>query len=390
MTNVVLNKRKNRRIEEGHPWIYDNEIRQIQGEVSPGDIVNVYDNTHKFIGRGYINPNSKIQIRILTRDKDEAIDQDFFRRRIIEAWEYRKRFADPVSCRVIFGEADFLPGLIVDKFGDYLVVQTLALGIDQYKEMIVQLLAEIIQPVGIYERNDVPVRELEGLPQQTGFLLGEFPTTVKMEENGIQMFVDLAEGQKTGYFLDQKENRAAIKPLVKDAEVLDCFTHTGSFTLHAVHYGAKSVKAVDISEHAIEFVKRNVALNGFTDRVSYEVQNVFDLLRDFDETGKQFDVVILDPPAFCKSRSAIGGAKRGYKEINLRGIKIVRRGGFLVTASCSHYMYPEEFSQVINEAAVDAGRQLRLIEYRYQSKDHPILLNFGESLYLKFQIYQVF
>ncbi|AZR73832.1 SAM-dependent methyltransferase [Anoxybacter fermentans] len=389
MTNVILRKRKNRRIENGHPWIYDNEILKIEGEVKPGDIVNVLNHARSFIGRGYINPNSKIRIRLLTRE-DEEIDRNFFRRRITRAWEYRKRFYDTSSCRVIFGEADFLPGLIVDKFGDYLVIQTLALGIDQYKEMIVELLDEIIQPKGIYERNDVPVRELEGLPQKKGFLKGEFDTVVEIEENGIRMLVDLAEGQKTGYFLDQKENRAAIEPLVRDALVLDCFCHTGAFTLHALHYGAREVTAVDISEQAIDFVKKNVALNGYEDRVKYEVANAFDLLREYADRGEKFDVVILDPPAFCKSRSAIEGAKRGYKEINLRGMKIVKPGGFLVTASCSHYMYPEIFTEVILDAAADAGKQLRLVEYRYQSKDHPILMSYRESLYLKFFIYQVF
>lgn len=389
MVNVVLRKRKNRRIENGHPWIYDNEIFKIEGSVMPGDIVNVLNHSRTFIGRGYINPNSKIQIRLLTR-VDEPIDREFFRRRIAEAWEYRKRFCDPASCRVIFGEADFLPGLVVDKFGEVLVIQTLALGIDQYKEMIVEILDELIEPIGIYERNDVPVRELEGLKQQTGFLKGEFDTTVQMEENGIRMYVDVAEGQKTGYFLDQKENRASIEPIVQGARVLDCFTHTGSFTLHALHYGATEVTAVDISEHAIEFVKKNVALNGFEGKVNYVVANAFDLLRDYEEQKEQFDVVILDPPAFCKSMNAVEGAKRGYKEINLRGLKIVKPGGFLVTASCSHYMFPETFTEVIMDAASDAGKQIRLVDFGYQGKDHPVLMSFRESLYLKFYIYQVF
>lgn len=355
----------------------------------PGDIVNVLNHSRTFIGRGYINPNSKIQIRLLTR-VDEPIDREFFWRRIAEAWEYRKRFCDPASCRVIFGEADFLPGLVVDKFGEVLVIQTLALGIDQYKEMIVEILDELIEPIGIYERNDVPVRELEGLKQQTGFLKGEFDTTVQMEENGIRMYVDVAEGQKTGYFLDQKENRASIEPIVQGARVLDCFTHTGSFTLHALHYGATEVTAVDISEHAIEFVKKNVALNGFEGKVNYVVANAFDLLRDYEEQKEQFDVVILDPPAFCKSMNAVEGAKRGYKEINLRGLKIVKPGGFLVTASCSHYMFPETFTEVIMDAASDAGKQIRLVDFGYQGKDHPVLMSFRESLYLKFYIYQVF
>lgn len=389
MVNVVLRKRKNRRIENGHPWIYDNEIFKIEGDVKPGEIVNVLNQSRTLMGRGYMNPNSKIQIRLLTR-VDEPIDREFFRRRIREAWEYRKQFCDPDSCRVIFGEADFLPGLVVDKFGDILVIQTLALGIDQFKAMIVELLDELIQPRGIYERNDVPVRELEGLRQQTGFLKGEFDTTVEMMENGIRMYVDVAEGQKTGYFLDQKENRASIRPVVQGARVLDCFTHTGSFTLHSLHYGAKEVTAVDISEHAIELVKKNVALNGWEGKVNYVVANAFDLLRDYEEQKEQFDVVILDPPAFCKSMNAVEGAKRGYKEINLRGMKIVKPGGFLITASCSHYMFPETFTDVIMDAAADAGKQLRLVDSGYQGKDHPILMSFRESLYLKFYLYQVF
>lgn len=389
MINVILRKRKNRRIENGHPWIYDNEIWKIEGEIAPGEIVNVLNQSRTYIGRGYFNPNSKITIRLLTRE-DERIDREFFRRRIEQAWEYRKRFCDPASCRVVFGEADFLPGLVVDKFSDYLVIQTLALGIDQFKDWIVDILDELIQPKGIYERNDVSVRELEGLDLRTGFLKGNFDTTIQMEENGIKMYVDVAEGQKTGYFLDQKENRAAIAPLVKDARVLDCFCHTGSFTLHALQYGAKEVTAVDISEHAIEFVKKNVALNNFGDRVNYVVANAFDLLREYDEKKEEFDVVILDPPAFCKSLNALEGAKRGYKEINLRGMKLVKPGGFLVTASCSHYMYPETFTEVLQDAAADAGKQLRLVEYRYQAKDHPILMSYRESLYLKYYIYQVF
>lgn len=388
MLKVTLKTGEDKRILRGHSWIYDNEIKSVEGPVTPGAIADVYSFKDNFIGRGYINPKSKIRVRILTT-KQEQINREFFYQRIKTAWDYRQKVVDTSCCRVIFGEADFLPALIVDKFGDYLVVQTLALGIDQYKEMLVDILAEIIQPKGIYERNDVSIRELEGLEQRKGFLKGKFPTTVQVEENGIKLWVDLENGQKTGYFLDQKENRAAIRPIVKDCRVLDCFSHSGSFALHAVQYGAKEVTALDISEHAIDYVKKNVELNGFQDRVQYRVGNAFDVLREYQQEKEEFDVVILDPPAFAKSKSALRGAVRGYKDINLRGMKILKEGGFLVTCSCSHYMYTDLFLDTIKEAAFDARKTLRQVEFRTQSKDHPILLNSDESLYLKFGIFQV-
>lgn len=388
MLKVILKKGEDKRILRGHSWIYDNEIEVVQGQVTPGAIADVYNFKNNFIGRGYINPRSKIRIRILTT-KQEEINREFFYQRIKTAWEYRKKVVDTNCCRVIFGEADFLPALIVDKFADYLVLQTLALGIDQYKEILVDILDEIIQPKGIYERNDVPIRQLEGLEQKKGYLKGIFPTTIQVEENGIRLWVDIENGQKTGYFLDQKENRAAIRSIVKDSRVLDCFSHTGSFTLHAAQFGAKEVTALDISDHAIEYVKRNVELNGFQDRVRYKVGNAFDVLREYQQAKEEFDVVILDPPAFAKSKSAIKGAIRGYKDINLRGMKILREGGFLVTCSCSHYMYPDLFLDTIKDAAFDAKKTLRQVEFRTQSKDHPILLNSDESLYLKFGVFQV-
>ncbi|QIB27381.1 class I SAM-dependent rRNA methyltransferase [Caloranaerobacter azorensis] len=388
MAKVILKKHRDKRILKGHLWVFDNEIERIEGDYEPGDIVDVYNSINKFLGRGYINPKSKIRVRIMTR-KQEEIDREFFKKRIENAWEYRKRLVDTSSCRVIFGEADFIPALIVDKFSDYLVVQTLALGIDKYKDMIVELLDEIIKPKGIFERNDVPVRELEGLEQRKGFLKGTFDTKIEIVENGIKMVVDIENGQKTGYFLDQRENRAAIKPLVKDARVLDTFTHTGGFALHAAHYGAKEVIAVDISEHAIDYVNQNAKLNGFEDKIQGVVGNVFDVLRDYHKNKEKFDVVILDPPAFCKSRSALEGAYRGYKEINLRAMKIIKPGGFLVTCSCSHYMTPELFMEMIQDAAKDAKKTLRQIEVRTQAKDHPILLGSDESLYLKCVIVQV-
>ncbi|MCX7902931.1 MAG: class I SAM-dependent rRNA methyltransferase, partial [Caloramator sp.] len=309
--------------------------------------------------------------------------------RILDAWNYRKKVIETTCCRVVFGEADFLPALIVDKYSDYLVLQTLALGIDKYKDVIVKVLKEIFNPKGIYERNDVPVRELEGLNQQKGFLTEPFDTTVITEENGVKFYVDIENGQKTGYFLDQKENRAAIKDIVKDADVLDCFCHTGSFSLHAARYGAKSVLGIDISEHAVEFARKNAELNGFQDICKFETYNAFDVLHPWSKEGRKFDVVILDPPAFTKSRDTVENAMRGYKEINLRAMKLLKPGGFLVTASCSHHLTPELFYQVIMDAAIDAKKTIRQVEYRTQSKDHPILWNSGETLYLKFLILQI-
>jgi len=388
MTKVILKKGEEERIQMGHPWVFDNEVKSIDGSFDPADIVDVYDFKNRFLGRGYINPKSKILIRILTRQQEE-INKEFFRKRIIDAWEYRKKLVDTSSCRVIFGEADLLPALIVDKFGDYLSIQTLSLGIEKYRDIIIELLDEILQPNGIYERNDVKIREKEGLKQQKGFIKGPFDTTVQIQENEVKMWVDIENGQKTGYFLDQRENRAALKPLVKDARVLDTFTHTGGFALHAAYYGAKEVTAVDISEHAVEYVKRNAELNGLQHKIKGVVGNVFDVLKDYQVNNEKFDVVILDPPAFCKNKSALEGAYRGYKEINLRAMKILNPGGFLVTCSCSHYMYPGLFMEMIQDAARDAKRIVRQVEFRTQAKDHPVLYGNDESMYLKCVILQV-
>lgn len=388
MTKVILKKGEEKRIQMGHPWIFDNEVKAIEGSYESGDIVDVHDFKGGFLGRGYINRKSKILIRLLTR-KQEEIDREFFRKRISDAWEYRKKFVDTSSCRLIFGEADLLPALIVDKFGDYLSMQTLALGIEKYKDMIVELLQEIVQPKGIFERNDVQIREKEGLEQKKGFLLGEFDPIVEIMENEIRMLVDIENGQKTGHFLDQRENHAAIKPLVKDARVLDTFTHTGGFALHAAYYGAKEVTAVDISEHAIDYVMRNAELNGLQDKINGVVANVFDYLKECQVKNEKYDVVILDPPAFCKTKSALEGAYRGYKEINLRGMKLVKPGGFLVTCSCSHYMLPSLFEEMLQDAARDAKKIIRQVEFRTQAKDHPILIGSSESLYLKCYILQV-
>jgi len=376
------------RVAKGDPWVYDNEIDVIEGSYAPGDIVDVYDFKRRFIGRGYINPRSKIRIRIMSYRR-EPVDKAFFVRRISDAWAYRQRFADTSCCRVVFAEADFLPGLIVDKFSDYLVVQILTLGMEKFKDVIAEALDEVIKPKGIYERDDVQIRELEGLKQKKGFLKGNFDTEVEIVENGVRIIVDLENGQKTGYFLDQKENRAAIAPVVADAEVLDCFCHTGAFALHACKYGAKSVIAVDISDEALAQAKCNAELNGFEDRIEYICGNAFDVLHEYQKESRQFDAVILDPPAFAKSKKALAGAKRGYKDINLRAMRIIKPGGFLVTCSCSHYMLPDMFQQVIAEAAQDAGRLLRQVEFRTQAKDHPYLISYPESLYLKCGIYQV-
>ncbi len=389
MGKIFLIRNKEFRVDSGHPWLFRSDIERVSGNPLPGDAVDVFGLDGRFLGRGLFNPNSQIAIRMLTR-WEEPITRDFFERRIRQAWSYRQKVADTNSCRVIFAESDFLPGLIVDKFNDILVMQTLSFGMDRMKGMLVSLLQEIINPRGIYERNDVPVRELEGLPQQKGFLTEPFDTMVEMKENGIRFLVDVADGQKTGFFLDQKENRAALAPLVPGQRVLDCFSHTGSFALHAAHYGASEVIGVDISDHAVACANQNAELNGYQDRTRFVEANAFDFLRAASDRKDIYDVVILDPPAFTKSRSAIEGAVRGYKEINLRAMKIVKPGGFLVSCSCSHHVSQELFLKTLHDAATDAHRQVRLVEYRSQAKDHPILLASAETQYIKCAILQVF
>lgn len=384
-----LEKGKGRKAEKGHPWIYTDEIQGYDGQYENSDIVEVYNFKGSFIGKGYINDASKITIRIMTRDIEEEIDEDFFRRRLHNAWEYRKKIIDTSSCRFIFGEADFLPGLTIDKYEDYYVIQSLALGIDKYKSIIVKLLVEEYGAKGVYERSDAAVRELEGMEQTKGFLTEPFDTMVQITENGVKYYVDIENGQKTGFFLDQKENRAAIHRICKGAEVLDCFTHTGSFALNAGIAGAKSVLGIDVSQYAVDFAARNAELNDLSDTVKFECHNAFDILPEWSKEGRKFDVVILDPPAFTKSRGTVNGAIRGYKEINLRGIRMVRPGGFLVTCSCSHFMTPELLQSTIGEAARDAHRTLRQVEARTQAADHPILWTSDESFYLKFYIFQV-
>ena len=388
MAKAVLRKTRESRVRSGHPWVFASDIERIEGNFEPGDVVDVVSSHNTYLGRAFYNPKSQISLRMLTTH-DEPVDEAFFRRRVQEAWDYRNQFCDPASCRLIFSESDFLPGLIVDKFGDYLVVQSLCLGIEKWKQSIVRDLAEIVHPKGIWERSDVPVRRLEGLEQTTGLLYGEVPDSIDMVENGLRFVVDVKNGQKTGFFLDQKENRAAIAPLCKGARVLDCFCHNGSFSLHAAKYGAKSVLGVDISEEALEVARLNAENNGLSDVVTFEAHNCFDHLRELTDAHEQFDVVILDPPAFTKTRAAVESALRGYKEINLRGMKLVRKGGFLVTCSCSQHVSPEQFRDMINQAARDSKTKLRLVENRTQGHDHPILPASPETQYLKCMILQV-
>lgn len=388
---VFLKRGEEKDIFAGHLWIYDNEVERIEREITPGQIVDVKACNGAFLGRGYINPKSKILVRLLTRSHDE-INHNFIKSRLESAFIYRDKLGlntnERSAFRAVFGEADFLPALVVDKFADCLVIQTLALGIEMFKADIVQILRDYYNPRCIYERNDVPLREKEGLEQKKGVLYGEEPGIVEIEENGVRLLVDIVNGQKTGYFLDQKENRAAIQPYCKEASVLDCFCHTGGFALHAAKFGAKEVEAVDISETALQVVSKNAALNGFNS-ITTKKANVFDLLNEYQMQGRMFDTVILDPPAFCKTKSALKGAYRGYKEINLRGMKLVRSGGFLVTCSCSHYMTPDLFMKMLQDAALDSRRSARICEIRYQAKDHPVSINADESLYLKYVALQI-
>jgi 23S rRNA (cytosine1962-C5)-methyltransferase len=407
-TRLVLSRNRKRRLEQGHPWVFQSEVDRVDGPLEPGDLVDIVNHQGVFLARGYANPRSQIIARILTYDKDEAIDEAFFRRRFEQAAEFRGRFVpDPRFGRAVYGEADFVPGLIVDRYGDVLVVQVLSAGMERLWPMIQPALLEVFEPRGILLRNDVPVRRLEGLDETVRVAWGDVPREIEIVENGLRFLVDPYEGQKTGYFWDQTENRAAIRPLMTGwgarngrtpsaddphwdgAEVLECFCHTGSFTVHALHYGARHVTAVDISEEAIAIAKRNVALNGGADRVTFRVGNAFDVLREADDAGARYDVVILDPPAFAKSRAALPGARRGYKEINLRAMRILRDGGFLVTASCSFHMSPELFQETILDAALDAHKILRLVHWAGAGKDHPEIAGVREGHYLKFAIYEV-
>ncbi|WP_114378786.1 class I SAM-dependent rRNA methyltransferase [Paenibacillus prosopidis] len=461
-SKIWLQKARKKRLEQGHPWIYASEIERLEGEAQPGDLVDVVNHQGRYLATGYWNPKSQITVRVIAYEPIEAMGAEFFRTRLRQCQEHRLRFVADSDCRLVYGEADFLPGLVVDRFNDVLVLQLLTLGMDVNREALLEALVDVFQPRGIYERSDVSVRLLEGLEERSGVLYGDCPSIIEIEENGLKLEVDIVQGQKTGYFFDQRENRAAIAPLMTGwggrsgirlierskveaagaaetavpsaigsadlvpvnpngkivtfphwdgATVLECFAHTGSFTLHACKYGAKKVTCLDVSEHAIETAKRNVERNGYTDRVEFVVADAFDYLRaqvkGIDDrkqrgqggvdtskklegaAGRTWDVVILDPPAFAKTKSAVPGACRGYKDINLQGLKLVNEGGYLVTASCSYHMRPELFLETIQEAASDAGKLLRLIEWRAAGKDHPQLLGVNEGHYLKFAIFEV-
>ncbi|MCR8631439.1 class I SAM-dependent rRNA methyltransferase [Paenibacillus radicis (ex Xue et al. 2023)] len=454
MPAVYLDKKRKKRLEAGHPWIYKSELERTEGEPVPGQLVAVQSHLGQYLATGYWNPLSQITVRIVAYEPIEEMTHAFFVERFIRCMEQRERFVPgALSYRLVYGEADFLPGLIVDRFEDVLVVQVLTLGMERVRDAIVSALVEVVQPKGIYERSDVSIRELEGLELRKGLLYGECPRHVQITENGLLLEIDIMEGQKTGYFFDQRENRAAIAPLMTGwgkrsgialqelpaedgsggtvkvpvnangkkvtfplwdgATVLECFSHTGSFTLNACKYGAKKVTCLDISEHAVESARTNVKLNGFEDRVEFVVADAFEYLRQqvkgldqrqersmadvkkvdtskpLDSKSRTWDVVILDPPAFAKTKSAVEGACRGYKDINLQGMKLVNEGGYLVTASCSYHMRPDLFLETIHAAAADAKKILRLIEFRGAGKDHPRILGVDEGHYLKFAIFEV-
>lgn len=419
---VILKKGEGRTIKAGGLWVFDNEIAKTIGDYENGDIVEVHDFDDFFLGYGCINSVSKIRVRLMSRKKDSKVDEDLIKTRVQNAWDYRKNiygFEDGIfkyegttsdSCRLIFGEADFLPGITIDKFNDVLVIESLALGTDKMKEMIIDACKQVLEKDGIkvrgvYERSDAKVRELEGLERVKGFIGAEFDTNVQIIENDIKYIVDVKDGQKTGFFLDQKLNRMSIRPMCKGAKVLDCFTHTGSFGLNAMAAGARSVLSVDASDLAIDQAMENAGLNGFAARkfegdslpdekadanvVGYKCADIFELLPSLEAAGEQYDVVILDPPAFTKSRASIKKAVTGYREINIRGMRLVKNGGYLATCSCSHFMDEDLFLKTIKEAAKDAHKRLRQIEFRQQGPDHPILWANDTSYYLKFVTFQV-
>ena len=388
MKRVVLKRKISNRVVNGHPWVFNNEINLMDDSVIAGDSVEVVSHDGKFIGYGYVNPKSVIPVRIISRDKSDKIDNAFFLKKIKAAWEYRKKIGYTENCRLVFGEADGLPQLIIDKFNDYFVIQTLAYGIDVWKDAIVDALNELFSPKGIYERNDVPIRELEGMQQKKGFLSEPFETKIMINENGLKFMVDIEKGQKTGYFLDQQDNRRAIQHIVKGADVLGAFCYTGTFEIHAAHYGAKHVLGLDISEAAVQQSIENAALNGLTN-CSFQAINAFDALKQWTKEEKRWDVVMLDPPSFTKTRENIQKAISGYKEINLRGMKLLKPGGFLVTSSCTNLIQPDLFYQIIEMAAKDARRSLRQVVFQAQSPDHPIIRGLENTNYLKFLIVQV-
>ncbi len=386
---AILKSKISDRIAKGHPWIYGNELNKIDDNAMPGEMVDVYNAKGNFVGRGFYNPASQIAIRLLTRDEKEIINEDFFYNKILACWQYKSTIGYRENCRLVFGEADGLPSLIIDKFNDYFVIQTMSLGMEVWKDAIVKALNRIFSPKGIYERNDVPVRELEGLQQIKGFLSDPFPTEIIINENGLKFLVDVENGQKTGYFLDQQDNRRAIRHIVKDADVLEAFCYTGTFSMHAAHYGAKKVLGLDISDFAIETARRNAQLNGFDKICSFQKVNAFDVLKQWSKEDKKWDVVMLDPPAFTKSRATIQKAITGYKEINLRAMKLVKKGGFLVTASCTNLVPPDLFLRIIQMAAKDAKRPIRQVCFQAQAADHPIVWHIDNTNYLKFLIIEL-
>ena len=396
-TIVTLRKGEGRSLKQGGLWVFDNEIDTIAGSFKNGEVVRVHDFDGYPMGKGYINQNSKIRVRMLTRDENVEIDEEFFTKKLQRAWDYRKTVLnkeDLNSCRIVFGEADFLPGIVIDKYADVLVVEALTLGICNYKEMIVDILVRILerdgyQIKGVYERSDAKERKKEGLAPHKGFIGPEFDTNIQIVENNVKYMVDVVNGQKTGFFLDQKYNRLAMQKICRDKTVLDCFTHMGTFALNAGYGGAKEVTGLDISEYAIEQARNNAVLNKLDDRVGFRVANVLDELPRLNKEGVQYDVVILDPPAFTKSKEATKNAIKGYREINIQGLKLVREGGYFATCSCSRFMTQELFTKTIREAAQSAHKRLRQIEFRTQSPDHPILWAADESYYLKFYIFQV-
>lgn len=401
-TKVHITPKGEKHIKSGHPWVFGEEITEVKGDYQNGDIVDVYTQKDRFLGSGYINDNSKIRVRIISRNANDKFDEAFYERRVRYALDYRRTVMgdeDYKCCRLIFGEADSFPGLTVDRFNNIIVVQVLSLGIERVKDFIIRKIVEVLREQGetidaVYERNDVAIREREGMEQYKGFYKAEGLKTdlcgiTEITENGIKYAVDYINGQKTGYFLDQKYNRMAIRKIAQGRKVLDCFTHTGAFALNAAAAGAKLVTAVDISEDALRSAKRNAELNNFTN-MEFKCANVFDLLTEMKETNScDYDFIILDPPAFTKSSATVRNAYKGYKEINLKAMKLLPRGGYLATCSCSHFMPDELFKKMLSEASYDAGVSLRQIECRQQSADHPILWNVPETDYLKFYIFQV-
>lgn len=391
---VTLKKGEGRTIKAGGAWIFDNEIDTITGRFKNGEVVTVHDFDGYPMGKGFINQNSKIRIRMMTRKPDQEIDESFLKMRVKNAWEYRKTTVDTSSCRIIFGEADFLPGLVIDKYEDVLVVECLALGMEQFKETIVNFLKEILEEDGIkirgvYERSDANERTKEGLSKVKGFIGDAFDTNVEIVENGVHYMVDVANGQKTGFFLDQKYNRLAMQRICKGKKVLDCFTHMGTFALNAGIAGAADVTGLDISEYAVSQAEANARLNHLENTVHFRQANVLDELPKLAQAGEKYDVVILDPPAFTKSREATKNAIKGYREINMKGLKLVKDGGYLATCSCSHFMTQDLLAKTVKEAAKATHKRLRQVEFRTQAPDHPILWAADESYYLKFYIFQV-